>query len=118
MTLAEAISFLSPRQRARAVKPKDRLAEGVEFGSVGVVGQGFVDEIGDLCDIDFLHPTGYAQDQGTGLLSFQKRRRERTPGFGKKSVTKTPRRPSHDQQGSLVGSFHMALYGGSERDSL
>ena len=54
MTLAEAISFLSPRQRERVIKGKDPLAEGVELGDVGVVGPGFVDEIGDLCDIGFL----------------------------------------------------------------
>ena len=58
MTLAEAIFFLSPRQQERVIKGRDPLAEGLEFGSIGVVGPGFVDEIGDLCNIGFLHPTG------------------------------------------------------------
>ena len=40
------------------IKGRDPLAEGLEFGSIGVVGPGFVDEIGDLCNIGFLHPTG------------------------------------------------------------
>ena len=40
------------------IKGRDPLAEGLEFGSIGLVEPGLVDEIGDVCNLDFFHPTG------------------------------------------------------------